>query len=120
MMNDLIAALRSAALNAVNPATAIDRSVKRNGDRLVIAERMSYDLADREIHCLALGKAALPMAQAISSILGSQIVNGLVVTNREQLGVVELPAAWTVLTGRTSHPRRAQFTSWQSRGKFLS
>ena len=120
MTNDLIAALRSAALNAVNPATAIDRAVKRNGDRLVIADQLSYDLADREIYCLALGKAALPMAQAISSILDSQIVNGLVVTNRAQLGVVELPVAWTVLTAGHPTPDERSLQAGDRVEKFLA
>lgn len=101
-MNELIAQLRAAALAAVNPATAIDRFVKRDGDKLTIAERITYNLIDREIRCIALGKAAVPMARSIADILGENISGGLVVTKYAHLGTVQFPAGWEVI--EAGHP----------------
>jgi glycerate 2-kinase len=102
MMNESIAAFRSAALAAVNPIAAIERDVNRSGDRLTIADRLSYDLGAWEIRCIALGKAAVPMAQAMADILGSDLASGLVVTKHAHLGTVKFPAEWEVI--EAGHP----------------
>ncbi len=101
-MNDLIAALHTAALAAVNPTIAIDRVVQRSADRLTVGDRYSYQLNDWAIRCIALGKAAVPMAQAIDNILGNKIDRGLVVTKYAHLGTVKFPANWETI--ESGHP----------------
>ncbi len=101
-MKDVIAALQAAALAAVNPAKAIDRVVNRSGKWLNIGDRSSYNLDEWEIRCLAVGKAAVPMAGAIAEILGDRIANGLVVTKDGHLGAIEFPAVWEII--EAGHP----------------
>jgi glycerate 2-kinase len=106
-MKELISELLTAALDAVNPATAIHRYVQRAGDKLTVANH-SDDLVDRSTHklrsiyCIALGKAAVPMAQAIGEILGSDISRGLVVTKSDHVGSATFPADWEVI--EAGHP----------------
>jgi glycerate 2-kinase len=114
-MKESIAKLIAAALDAVNPATAIHSHVRRDGDKLTILDRV-YDLVvgvaslkenrstqqRKEIYCLALGKAAVPMAQAIAQILGSDISRGLVVTKSDHIGAATFPAGWEVI--EAGHP----------------
>jgi glycerate 2-kinase len=101
-MNDTIATLQTAALMAVDPAKAIERVVHRRGDRLNIADRSSYSLDEWQIRCLAVGKAATPMAGAILDILGDRVARGLVVTKDGHLGAIEFPAGWEII--EAGHP----------------
>ena len=101
-MNDTIAILQAAALAAVDPAQAIERVVNCRGDRLNIADRVSYNLDEWEIRCLAVGKAAVPMAGAILDILGDRVASGLVVTKDGHLGAIEFPVGWEII--EAGHP----------------
>ncbi len=107
-MYESIATFRAAALAAVDPATAIERYVSFAGDRLTIgdgnsvATRSSFDLREWNIRCIALGKAAVPMAQAIATLGSRQIDRGLVVTKYDHLGDVKLPAQWAAI--EAGHP----------------
>ena len=68
-----------AALDAVDPAAAVKRVVRRAGDSLLVADR-SYRLRDyKRVFLLAFGKAATPMAQAALG-LGLRLDDGLVIT----------------------------------------
>jgi glycerate 2-kinase len=100
-LDKLIAELLAAALAAVNPHSAVDRYLQRDGDRLMIADRI-YHLAEWDLRCLALGKAAVPMAQAIAEIIGTDLARGLVVTKSDHLGGVIFPAQWEVI--EAGHP----------------
>jgi glycerate 2-kinase len=72
--------LARAALDAVEPAAAVHRHVRRQGDVLVVANRR-YDLRDYErVFVLGGGKAAVPMVTAIADTLGSRLAEGVVVT----------------------------------------
>ena len=62
-----LAALRAAALRAVDPAAAVRRSLTRE------------DFADAErVFIVGLGKAGVAMTQAATEILGSRLASGVV------------------------------------------
>ena len=65
-----------AALAAADPAEAIRRVMRREGDRLVI-DRVVYDLKRyRRIWVIGGGKAGASMAAAVEFILGDRITGG--------------------------------------------
>ncbi len=71
-------AIFRAALEAVDPAAAIRRHLKREGDRLRVGDR-SYDLARlRRVLVVGAGKAGAPMAAAVEEVLGDRITTGVV------------------------------------------
>ncbi len=71
-------AIFRAALEAVDPAAAIRRHLKRLGDRLQVGDR-SYDLARlRRVLVVGAGKAGAPMAAAVEEVLGDRITTGVV------------------------------------------
>lgn len=70
----------TAALRAVEPAAAVRRWVRREGDELVVDQRRFPLGKGRRVWILGAGKAAAPMARALESILGDQIHGGVVVT----------------------------------------
>jgi len=80
------AELQRAALAAVDPAAAIRRHVRREGDVLVVADRR-YDLCEYErVLVVGGGKAAVPMAAAVSDVLGDRLTAGVVVTKYGHTG----------------------------------
>ena len=69
----------NAALSAVDPAEAVSRFVKRNGDALTINGH-TYNLKDYEhIYVVGAGKAGTPMASHIATILGSHLTEGIII-----------------------------------------
>ncbi len=67
------------ALEAANPAIALQRCVRREGNRLLV-EGQSYVLDDfPAVHLFALGKAAWTMTQALDALLDERLVRGLVI-----------------------------------------
>lgn len=79
-LRTIAAQLQEAALEAVNPATAIHRHAHREEANLIVADRC-YRLDDYE-HVLVIGggKAAVPMASAVVDILGERLNEGVLVT----------------------------------------
>ncbi len=74
------AELQQAALAAVEPAAAVRRHVRREGDTLNVAGRR-YDLrAYERVFVIGGGKAAVPMAGAVAGILGARLTEGVLVT----------------------------------------
>jgi hydroxypyruvate reductase len=72
------AAIFHAGLAAVEPAAAVKRYCRREGDRLFVGQA-SYDLSRvGRIFVIGAGKASAPMATALEGILGSKISGGLV------------------------------------------
>jgi hydroxypyruvate reductase len=68
-----------AALDAADPATAVMRVLRVDGDVLVVGERR-YQLREyRRVFVLAFGKAATPMAQALLR-LDLRLDDGLIIT----------------------------------------
>ncbi len=69
-----------AALDAVEPAAAVGRHLRRQGDVLRVGER-SYNLQSyRHVYLLGFGKAAVPMAAAAVQVLGERVAAGALVT----------------------------------------
>ncbi|WP_310483997.1 DUF4147 domain-containing protein [Chamaesiphon sp. VAR_48_metabat_403] len=108
-MHDLINQLITAALAAVDPFTAIQNHLRLDGENLVIGERvinLTVGVAsrneNRDLRCIAVGKAAVPMARSIHSLLGSRILQGLVVTKSDHLQDVKFPESWETL--ESAHP----------------
>jgi len=67
-----------AGLKAVDPANAVKKKLKREGD-IVTLEGREYNLRDYEnIYVIGMGKAAASMASAIEDILGYLITAGIV------------------------------------------
>jgi len=72
--------LQQAALEAVEPAAAVHRHVRREEDGLIVADRR-YDLRGYErVFVVGGGKAAVPMATAIADILSERLTDGVIVT----------------------------------------
>ncbi len=70
----------SAALLAADPAEAVRRQVRRDGDMLRVAGR-TYDLSRyRRVLVIGGGKASVPMAAAVEGILGERLTEGLINT----------------------------------------
>ena len=68
-----------AALRAVDPADAILKHVRMEGESLLIGERrLELSNFDR-ILVVGAGKADAPMAQAIESLLGERVSDGVIV-----------------------------------------
>lgn len=102
-MDELITASIAAALDAANPYKAIHRHLHRAGKTIEIEDR-EYDLTGGDMRCIALGKGAVPMAQAVADLLGDKIATGLVVTKYEHLGSATFPASWEVIEAGHPHP----------------
>ena len=66
-----------AALDAVDPAAAVKRYLRRDGDILHVDGR-AYDLRRyKRVFVVGGGKAGAPMAQAIEELLGDRITAGI-------------------------------------------
>ncbi len=91
--------IMGAALDAVEPGNAVERWLRREGDSLIVAERV-YDLRrfDRVL-LVGAGKAGAPMAAAVERVLGDRLEAGVVNVKRGHLG----PTSRTVLL-EAGHP----------------
>jgi glycerate 2-kinase len=70
--------LIQAALEAVEPAAAVRRHVRREGQILLVGDK-TFDLAEVEnVYVVGAGKATGPMAAAMEEILGDRITEGAV------------------------------------------
>ena len=72
-------ALIQAILQAVDPASAVQRHISLHSTVLRIDGR-DYDLTGKDIRLIAVGKASVPMAQAMQTLLGARINRSVVVT----------------------------------------
>jgi glycerate 2-kinase len=79
---DTVRCVLDAALRAVDPARAVHRQVSHQDDLLVVAGRR-YDLGRyRRVYVVGGGKASVPMAGALSEILGERVTAGHINTRR--------------------------------------
>jgi glycerate 2-kinase len=88
-----IARIINAALEAVNPQTAVKAAVRWDGRRLEIGGS-AVDLdADARLIVLSVGKAGVGMARGLADVLGERISAGVVQTKvvPEQTGLERLP-----------------------------
>ena len=73
-------AIFNAAVEAVDTANAVRRYVRVTGTALEVANR-NYSLTGfQNIFIIGAGKAAIPMAQALETLLGARLSGGIVVT----------------------------------------
>jgi hydroxypyruvate reductase len=80
MLHAVATELQQAALDAVDPATGIERHVRREGDDLLVAGHR-YPLDDYErVFVIGGGKAAVPMMAATAEILRERLDQGVLVT----------------------------------------
>ena len=97
-----IQAIQEKALEAVNPGNAVARTMQRIGPQLRIGTK-GWDLNEFDrVLVLAVGKAAVPMAEETIKILGHTRIDGCVVTKHDHSLGHSLPASLTVI--ETGHP----------------
>ena len=95
-------AIQERALEAVNPGNAVARYMERIGQRLHI-ETQWWNLAEYDrVILLAVGKAAVPMAQKAVDILDLDQIEGCVVTKYGHAEGHTLPPS--LLVYETGHP----------------
>ncbi len=70
-----IQAIISAALQTADPRTAVHAHLQKNGSKLTIAQH-TFDLQNGRLFIISVGKAAVPMAQAVLEIVGETAVSG--------------------------------------------
>lgn len=100
-MQSLIKELINAGLEAVNPFKAIQKHLQLDGENLVIGKRV-INLTNKDIRCVAVGKASVSMALSIHKLLGDRISQGLVVTKYDHLKDIKFPANWETI--ESAHP----------------
>lgn len=79
----------AAGVAAVDPVTAVQRAVTRQGDTLVV-DGVPYDLRRfDQIYVIGGGKAGATMAQGLEAILGERLTRGAVTVKYGHLAPVE-------------------------------
>ncbi|MBM3146143.1 MAG: glycerate kinase [Chloroflexi bacterium] len=74
----------AAAINAVDPANAAAKYLKRHNEQLDVGEQR-YDLnAFRRVFLIGFGKASLSMARTAIQILGDKLTRGILITKAHQ------------------------------------
>lgn len=75
-----ITRILAAALQAVEPGAAVRAALHSEGHQLIVGEHQ-YDLtAYRRIFLVAIGKASVPMANAIIDLLARELSGGVIIT----------------------------------------
>jgi glycerate 2-kinase len=93
-----------AALDAVDPAAAVARSLRREGDLLHVEGR-SYDLSRfQHVYLVGAGKAGAPMARAAGQALGDRLTRGLVIVKEGYLDLEGGPQNPRVEIVEAGHP----------------
>ena len=118
-MNDRINQLIAAALAAVNPFDSIQNHLRLDGNDLVIGDRVINSI-DKDIRCVAIGKASVPMARSIHTLLGSRISQGLVVTKYAHLGDARFPPNWECIESAHPVPNERSLDAGDRVWKFLA
>lgn len=92
-----------AALEAVDPAVAVRRALRREGMILRAGDR-AHDLRQFDrVFLLGFGKAAVPMAEAAAALLGEQLAAGALVTKYGH-GAARAGLPETVMVMEAGHP----------------
>ena len=85
--------LIQSALLAVDPATAVQQYIQRHESQLTIGSQ-TYNLETGRIFLISVGKAAVPMGQAVAHILDDALVAGIFVTKADN---IETPSNQTIV-----------------------
>ena len=102
MLRDDLTKIRSAALQAVEPAQAVRQHLKVAHGELCVAGKCWQLASLRRVRLLSVGKAAVPMAEAAAELLGERLERGLVVTKYEHAATHTLPTRIQVI--EAGHP----------------
>lgn len=101
-LHDDLMHIQTAALQAVDPAAAVQRSLSLEGSTLVAGDR-SWSLARmHRVFLIGVGKASVPMAEAAAGTLGPYLTAGIVVTKYGHAAQAHLPAGVEVV--EAGHP----------------
>jgi hydroxypyruvate reductase len=93
--------LQQAALAAVDPAEAVYKFVSRVGDQILVADR-SYNLREVDrVFLIGAGKAAVPMADAVSEVLRDRLGGGVIITKYRH---VDRPLPDPIRVHEAGHP----------------
>jgi len=76
---DLVLDLLERGFVAIDPKRTVSEALARDGDGLRVGGS-DFDLSGRRVWTIALGKAAVPMAEAASELIGPASVGGIAVT----------------------------------------
>ncbi len=82
-IRQLLARLFAAAVRAVDPAALVAQRLLRDAPRILISDTSTSWSGPTLI--AAVGKAAIPMAEAAASILGADLTGGVVIAPRDGL-----------------------------------
>lgn len=106
VLRDDINIILRAALSAVDPANAVAAHARRVGPALHFSDGFSRDLNDVDrIVLLGLGKAAVPMAQAILPMIADKPVQAIIATKYgHSSGAESLRAAKHLTLIESAHP----------------
>jgi len=98
-----VARLLATTLEAVEPAAAVKRYLRREGNLLIAGERV-YDLTNYErVFVVGAGKAGAPMSRAAVAVLGENLTAGIVIVKSEEGSPVTAPLTPIALLG-ARHP----------------
>lgn len=98
----------AAAINGADAGEAIFRTVSRENDRLIINKSIYQLAAFKRVFIIGVGKAVIPMAEAVCKILADKITKGFLITpeNDRHRELYNLPSSVKVVQAR--HPIPAQ------------
>lgn len=126
-MNDTLRShldrIRGAALKAADPAFALERHLHLHMDgsqATLTGGQASWILSEGEkVHLLAVGKAAVPMAQRSLEILGARLAAGFVIAPHEQAATRKLPRELRLLEAGHPIPDRSGLEAAEEVERFL-
>ena len=85
---DRVLDLLESGFAAIDPKRCVREVLFRDGDRLRVGSAV-FDMSGGSVWTIAIGKAAVPMAEAVSELLGPALAGGIVVTRYGCGGSVE-------------------------------
>ena len=80
--------LLESGFEAIDPKRCVNEALSLEGDRLTIGSA-EYSLSDRRVWTVAIGKAAVPMCEAVSERLGPALTGGIAVTRYGHGGFID-------------------------------
>ncbi|MFN2284122.1 MAG: glycerate-2-kinase family protein, partial [Anaerolineae bacterium] len=119
-ISDHLGLIQTAALRAVDPYPAVQHYLTRAGNMLRVADR-SWNLGDvTRIVLIAVGKAAVPMAQAAVDAMGDVPLTGIVVTKDGHAAQHTLPGTLRVVEAGHPVPNAAGLAAAESVADMLA
>ncbi len=70
----------TAAIEAVRPARLMADRLRREGDRLVVADRLEWPVDPQRGYVLGIGKAAADMVAGLADVMGDWPLEGIILT----------------------------------------